>query len=141
MFQKHRPNFLTPDPSGLGAASQAPASGAPHTPVDARRLAVRRAVFATLVLGTIAALTALLVVSFSGDGVSWAEALMVGCFLLTLPWTAIGFWNAVIGLTLMRTRRDPVAQRIERAAMQLCGMQQCQCHHAPLSPARPIARE
>lgn len=109
MFQKHRPNFLTPDPSGLGAASQAPASGAPHTPVDARRLAVRRAVFATLVLGTIAALTALLVVSFSGDGVSWVEALMVGCFLLTLPWTAIGFWNAVIGLTLMRTRRDPVA--------------------------------
>ena len=108
MFQKHRPNFLTPDPSGLGAASQAPASGAPHTPVDARRLAVRRAVFATLVLGTIAALTALLVVSFSGDGVSWAEALMVGCFLLTLPWTAIGFWNAVIGLALMRLSRDPV---------------------------------
>jgi membrane glycosyltransferase len=109
MFQKHRPNFLTPDPSGLGAASQAPVSDAPHTPVDARRLAGRRALFATLVLGTIAALTALLVISFSGDGVSWAEALMVGCFLLTLPWTAIGFWNAVIGLTLMRTRRDPVS--------------------------------
>ena len=29
------------------------------------------------------------------------------CFLLTLPWTTVGFWNAVIGLFVLRLSRDP----------------------------------
>jgi len=39
----------------------------------------------------------------------WDWVLLV-CFGFTLPWTAIGFWNAVIGLGLMRLYRDPVAR-------------------------------
>lgn len=108
MFQRNNSNFLIPDPAGLG--HPAPAVAAAHTPVDARRLAWRRAVFAGLVATTMALLTALLIVSFSANGISWGEAAMVVCFLLTLPWTVIGFWNAVIGLALMRGTRDPVAQ-------------------------------
>ena len=30
-------------------------------------------------------------------------------FAVTLPWSVIGFWNATIGLLIMRFARDPVA--------------------------------
>ena len=30
-------------------------------------------------------------------------------FAVTLPWYVIGFWNATIGLLIMRFARDPVA--------------------------------
>jgi membrane glycosyltransferase len=34
---------------------------------------------------------------------------LVVLFAVTLPWYVIGFWNAVIGLAIMRFARDPVA--------------------------------
>ncbi|WP_417770379.1 glucans biosynthesis glucosyltransferase MdoH [Stappia sp.] len=111
MFYRNLPTFLNPDTAGQGIAAAVGGQGErlETGPVDARRLALRRAGFLALVLGTVAALTTLLGVSFRDNGISWAEALMMACFLLTLPWTAIGFWNAVIGLALMRLSRDPVA--------------------------------
>jgi membrane glycosyltransferase len=89
--------------------SQDPGSAADHRPLDAGRLRLRRLAFGALVVSSAAALTALLALSFSGNGISAGEWLMIGCFLLTLPWTVIGFWNATIGLALMRLSRDPVA--------------------------------
>jgi len=38
------------------------------------------------------------------------EWVLLVCFAITLPWTAIGFWNAVIGFTLMRFTKDPAAK-------------------------------
>ncbi|WP_306029200.1 glucans biosynthesis glucosyltransferase MdoH [Stappia sp. MMSF_3263] len=111
MFYRKLPSPLNPDTARWGVAEAGGDRRArmETEPVDARRVALRRVAFSVLVVGTVAALTALLGASFSSNGISWAEALMIACFLLTLPWTAIGFWNAVIGLALMRLSRDPVA--------------------------------
>jgi membrane glycosyltransferase len=95
-------------PPGTGEIGDAGVAGAPHVPVDARRLSRRRLTFLSLVLATMAAMVAMLVMSFAGNGVSAGEAVMIACFMLTLPWTVIGFWNAVIGLAMMRLSRDPL---------------------------------
>jgi membrane glycosyltransferase len=112
MFQERLPSCIP----YADADSVAPRADPEGEPVDAPRLARRRVAFAALVIGSVAALTALLVTSFADGGISWAEWLMVGCFLLTLPWTAIGFWNAVVGLALMRLSRDPLAAVVPLAA-------------------------
>jgi membrane glycosyltransferase len=38
------------------------------------------------------------------------DAVMLSCFLVGLPWTVLGFWNAVIGLWLLMIARDPLGQ-------------------------------
>ncbi len=70
----------------------------------------RRIVFGTLVLITMAFLTVLLVFSLSYQGISPAEWILLACFLVTLPWTVIGFWNAVIGFILLRSTHNPARQ-------------------------------
>jgi len=67
----------------------------------------RRVLFGTLVAATMILLTGLLVYSLSLQGISVAEWVLLGCFLITLPWTVIGFWNAVIGFVLLRTTHNP----------------------------------
>lgn len=69
---------------------------------------LRRFIFALLVGLSILGLTALLVLTLSSNGISLSEGLMILCFVATLPWTVIGFWNAVIGLLIMRFSPDPV---------------------------------
>ncbi len=69
----------------------------------------KRFVFATLVLSTIVSLTYLMIWALAEGGLQWSELTMLACFMITLPWTAIGFWNAVIGFVLMRTSKDPAA--------------------------------
>ena len=69
----------------------------------------KRFVFATLVLSTIVSLTCLMIWALAEGGLQWSELTMLACFMITLPWTAIGFWNAVIGFILMRTSKDPAA--------------------------------
>jgi membrane glycosyltransferase len=46
-----------------------------------------------------------------GDG-GWSavDAVMFVCFLIGLPWTVLGFWNAVIGLWLLMASRDALGQ-------------------------------
>jgi membrane glycosyltransferase len=70
----------------------------------------RRTAFALLVLATIAALLATMVHALDLDGLDPVDWAMLVCFGLTLPWTAIGFWNASIGLALMLGSRDPAAR-------------------------------
>ena len=83
-----------------------PAAPPPITPIDYRP---RRWAFALLVTFTVVGMTALMVAALAGNGFDvWDRALTL-CFVLTLPWTVIGFWNAVIGLILMRRR--PAASR------------------------------
>lgn len=67
----------------------------------------RRLTFATLVFTTIAAMFSLMAVSIAEEGYAWYELIMLACFAITLPWTAIGFWNAVIGFALLRFTKNP----------------------------------
>jgi len=69
----------------------------------------RRIVFFTLVGLSMAGLTWLLIVGLSAGGFSPGDFLLVLLFAITLPWSVIGFWNATIGLVIMRFSRDPVA--------------------------------
>ena len=69
----------------------------------------RRLIFAALVLGTISTMIYMGISSFSVGGFSIIKLILVTCFAITLPWTAIGFWNAVIGYCIMRFKKDPAS--------------------------------
>jgi membrane glycosyltransferase len=58
---------------------------------------------------TMAGLTWLAVIALSPGGFGAVDLVLVVLFAVTLPWYVIGFWNATIGLLIMRFARDPVA--------------------------------
>ena len=72
-------------------------------------LALRRVLFFSLVGLTIAGQIALAVVALSPGGFGLVDLVLVLLFSVTLPWYVIGFWNAAIGLLIMRFARDPAA--------------------------------
>src|SRR5437588_7391175 len=69
----------------------------------------RRILFFTLVGLSIFALVWLAAVALSPGGFGAVDLLLAVLFAVTLPWHVIGFWNATIGLLIMRFARDPVA--------------------------------
>ncbi len=69
----------------------------------------RRRGFAVLVATSAAGLFWLMTRTLSSSGPDPLGIAMLGLFALTLPWTAIGFWNAVFGFLLMQFSRDPVS--------------------------------
>ncbi len=71
------------------------------------RFGLRRTIFALLVLSTMAAAFGAFAWLIGRGGYTALDWLMLGCLALTLPWTIIGFWNAVIGLFILHTKRDP----------------------------------
>jgi membrane glycosyltransferase len=73
----------------------------------ARTLTRRRAIFAFVVIATMAGLLWLAAVAVPPRGAGAIAFLAL--FALTLPWTVVGFWNAAIGFLVMRLCRDPVA--------------------------------
>lgn len=66
----------------------------------------RRRIFGVLVAATVTAALGLMIASLSIGGFDLVDAVIAILFAVTLPWTAIGFWNAVVGLILMRTRAN-----------------------------------
>ena len=72
-------------------------------------LAGRRIFFALIVLASMAGLIWLLSYALSAGGFGVVDFILVLMFAVTLPWSVIGFWNATIGLALMRFSADPVA--------------------------------
>ncbi|KZM49980.1 glucosyl transferase family 2 [Labrenzia sp. OB1] len=72
------------------------------------RMTARRGLFSMLVITSFIALAALMTVTLSPGGYSALDLFIILCFMVTLPWTIIGFWNAVIGLLVMRLARDPI---------------------------------
>ncbi len=74
---------------------------------SSRRIFARRILFAVLVLSTIAGLLLLTGAALSAGGLSFADAILLTLFGITLPWSVIGFWNAAIGFFVMRFARDP----------------------------------
>lgn len=104
---------MTHETSTINAASEA----------DRVRLldaiALRRLMFAALVISTVIGLAALMTWTLSAGGLDAIDLVVIALFTTTLPWTAIGFWNAVIGFVLMRTAADPattVCPPLARAA-------------------------
>ena len=69
----------------------------------------RPALFFSSVGLTIAGLLWLAVVALSPGGFGAVDLVLVALFAVTSPWNVIGFWNATIGLLIMRFARDPVA--------------------------------
>ncbi len=57
---------------------------------------------------TIAGLIWLAANTLSAGGFGAVDLILVMLFAVTLPWYVIGFWNAAIGLLIMRFSRDPV---------------------------------
>ena len=51
---------------------------------------------------TIAGLVWLAVVALSPGGFGALDFVLIVLFAVTLPWYVIGFWNATIGLLIMR---------------------------------------
>ena len=72
-------------------------------------LTVRRIIFAGLVLATILLLMGLATHALSAGGLDALDVVLLALFLVTLPWTVIGFWNAAIGFVIMRFARNPAA--------------------------------
>jgi len=81
----------------------------PAEPGAGLSLRWRRVGFAGLVLGTSAGLLWLMAATLFTQGPDALGIIMLVLFALTLPWTTIGFWNAVIGFALMTFTRDPAA--------------------------------
>jgi membrane glycosyltransferase len=69
----------------------------------------RRRAFVALVVASLLALFGLMARALSAGEWNPIGIAMLGLFALTLPWTVIGFWNAVIGFALMQLTRDPAA--------------------------------
>jgi membrane glycosyltransferase len=69
----------------------------------------RRIVFGVLVAMTTAALLGLAAMALRAGGLDALDLAILVLFAVTLPWTVIGFWNAMIGFLIMRFARDPVA--------------------------------
>jgi membrane glycosyltransferase len=67
----------------------------------------RRWLFATLVVLTGLVALGLMAWTLQAGGFDALDLIILLCFAMTLPWTLIGFWNAVIGLLIMRLTRDP----------------------------------
>jgi len=69
-----------------------------------------RATLVLLSVGlTMTGLMWLAVIALSPGGFGAVDLVLVALFAVTLPWYVIGFWNATIGLLIMRFARDPVA--------------------------------
>src|SRR4051812_13052445 len=76
-------------------------------PDQARTMRLRRTAFLGLSAGTYIALAAAMAMILFGNGWTLAKDVMFAGYLLSLPWTVLGFWNAIIGLAVTWTHRDP----------------------------------
>jgi membrane glycosyltransferase len=93
----------------LEAGSRTGSAALPDLVVRPSNLTGRRALFAALVIATMTAVMWLSAVALSADGLGLLDIVLLALFLITLPWTVIGFWNAAIGFLILRFARNPVA--------------------------------
>src|ERR1700683_5759296 len=76
----------------------------------------RRFLFVGLVASNILAVMWLTAIALAADGLGALDIVLLALFLVTLPWTVIGFWNAAIGFLILRFAKDPVATVTPAAA-------------------------
>ncbi len=75
----------------------------------------RRLLYAVLFIATTMALLYLAGVALSAGGFGVVDCAILALFALTLPWTVIGFLNAIIGLVILRLAPDPLAMLLPGA--------------------------
>jgi membrane glycosyltransferase len=85
---------------------------APADPLTSRRI-----FFVAVVLASMVGLVWLLAFALSAGGFGVIDFILVVLFAVTLPWSVIGFWNATIGLFIMRAGNPaavvtPVSARV-----------------------------
>jgi membrane glycosyltransferase len=81
-------------------------------------LALRRFFFGLLTLLTTAGLAWWLAVLLAGDGFGVIDIVLLATFLIHAPWVVIGFWNSVVGFSVLHFLRNPnrsVIPLVERA--------------------------
>jgi membrane glycosyltransferase len=66
----------------------------------------RRWFVLTLNLVTWSALVAWAASILASGGWTFVDAVALACFAVGTPWSVLGFWNAVIGLSMLHLRRD-----------------------------------
>ena len=106
--------------------------------------AVRRLVYALLVIATIAALTEWLIVVLSAGGFRLIDVLLLASYLIYAPWLAIAFWNSVIGFLLLHATPDALAELVpslapERADDPIAARCAIAITMRNEDPARPLA--
>lgn len=76
---------------------------------SARSLTARRLFVVALNVVSMGLLAWGLVTIFGAGGWTPADITIFVCFLIGAPWTVMGFWNAVIGLSLLHGSKDGLA--------------------------------
>ena len=87
-----------------------------HADAAENQLFGRRLLFAVLFAATMAGSLALAAVALAPGGYGITDITLLALFAVTLPWMVAGFWNAVIGLLIVRFSADPVAAVMPMAA-------------------------
>ena len=70
----------------------------------------RRALVLTLNVATWAGMLVWGASILAAGGWTFIGSVLLSCFAIGLPWPVLGFWNAVIGLTMLHGRRDGLQQ-------------------------------
>ena len=76
----------------------------------------RRVLFAVLFATTMAVLLPLAALALAPGGFDIIDITLLALFAVTLPWMVAGFWNAVIGLLIVRLSANPIATVMPAAA-------------------------
>lgn len=101
--------------TGTAFFGRAPAA-TPTGAQSALTLRRRRFVVGAFNIVTYAGMAAVMAWIMAAGGWTAVDVAGFGCFLIALPWTVLGFWNAVIGLILLNVTRDPLQAVIPQAA-------------------------
>lgn len=97
----------------------------------------RRLLFASAVMATFGLALLVMAHLLGADGLGLADFVLLVCFAAMLPWNVIGFWNAVVGFTLLAFARNPTAQ-VFPAVADIDG---AACTRARLALVMPIHNE
>jgi len=73
------------------------------------KINARRILFAVLVLATIASLCSWLFLALMPQGIDAFYLVAWFCYAMTTPWLAIGIWNSLIGILVMRLSSNPLS--------------------------------
>jgi membrane glycosyltransferase len=116
MSQQTLPHLGEPRSAKPGTPAASPgATGASvlTTPTGLQanaELARRRRIVVALNIVTYVATMAVAAYILGAGGWTLVDAILLVAFGLGLPWTVLGFWNALIGLRLLHFHRDPLAE-------------------------------
>ncbi|MEI4232780.1 glucans biosynthesis glucosyltransferase MdoH [Roseovarius sp. D22-M7] len=96
----------------------------------------RRALILALNVVTVCTLFAAMLTLFAAGGISLAEAVMLGAFVLTLPWLSIGVWNSILGFLLDRRYGARAATQVTPALARIRGDEPITARVAVVMPLR-----